>query len=390
MALDQNVRTTEAADVVRLAQRLVRIKSENPPGHTREVCQAVADELQGLFDVELIESEPDIVSVLARKEFSVDGPTLILCGHVDVVPVDPGNAGWLHDPWGAEAVDGRLYGRGSLDMKGAVAGLITAAKIASEDATGLCGHLVVAAVADEESGGHLGAGVLIDRGKVAGDGVIIAEPSDGGICLAHRGMCFVEITTHGRSTHASIPHNGENAVERMVDALHALRDIHFTHNVHPLLGGPTVSLGTTITGGTKINVVPDTCRATLDVRKVPGMTDETVLEDIHSHLAKKSVHGVDIRITTSGEAAETDEGAKIVQVARAACLSEFGYQPEIRGMVAATDGWWFANRAGIPTVMALGPGSIKDTHGVNENVDVAELEAYTRIYVDIIRTFLAA
>ena len=389
MAIDPDIEPVGTSDVVRLTQRLVKIRSENPPGYTREVCEAVADELLDTFDVELLESEPDVVNVLGTRVFSKHGPTLILCGHVDVVPVDPGHEGWVREPWGGETVGGKIYGRGSLDMKGAVAGLITAAKIACEDTSELCGRLIIAAVADEESGGRLGVGALIDRGKIAGDGVVIAEPSDDGICLAHRGMCFVEITTRGRSTHASMPHNGINAVERMTDVLQTLRNISFTHDVHPLLGGPTFSLGTTIAGGTKINVVPDVCRATVDVRKVPGMTDDTVLHDIRKHLDHAGRSAVELRIVSSGEAAETTPNADIVRVARDAYVREFGHEPELRGMVAATDGWWFANRAGIPTVMALGPGWIKDTHGVNENVDVAELEAYTRIYADIIREFLA-
>jgi succinyl-diaminopimelate desuccinylase len=389
MAIEPDTGPVRTSDVVRLTRRLVKIKSENPPGHTREVCEAVADELREMFQVELLESEPDVVSVLGTREFSDDGPTLILCGHVDVVPVDPSHEGWVQDPWGAETIGGKLYGRGSLDMKGAVAGLITAAKIACEDSSDLCGRLTIAAVADEESGGRLGVGALIDGGKIAGDGVIVAEPGDGGICLAHRGMCFVEITVRGRSTHASMPQNGINAVERMTDVLHALRDTALSYDAHPLLGGPTFSLGTTIQGGTKINVVPDLCRATVDVRKVPGMTDDTVLQDFRVHLEKAGLDDVEFRIVSSGEAAETAPDAEIVRVARAAYEREFGHEPELRGMVAATDGWWFANRAGIPTVMALGPGSIRDTHGVNESVDVVELEAYTRIYTDIIREFLS-
>jgi succinyl-diaminopimelate desuccinylase len=389
MAVDPDIEHVDASDVVRLTQRLVQIRSENPPGYTREVCEAVADELQDAFEVEFLESEPDVVSVLGTRVFSDEGPTLILCGHVDVVPVDPSHDGWIHDPWGAEAIDGRIYGRGSLDMKGAVAALITAAKLASEDPSGLCGRLTIAAVADEESGGRLGVGALISRDKIAGDGVIVAEPSEDGICLAHRGMCFVEITTRGRSTHASAPETGINAVELMTDTLHALRTISFTHDIHPLLGGPTFSLGTTIAGGTRINVVPDVCRATVDVRKVPGMTDDTVLQDIREHLDQAARSDIELRIVASGEAAETTPNADIVRVARSAYMREFGREAELRGMGAATDGWWFANRAGIPTVMALGPGSIKDAHGINENVDVAELEAYTRIYTDIVREFLA-
>ena len=274
-------------------------------------------------------------------------------------------------------------------MKGAVAALITAAKIASAEGPELRGQITIAAVADEESGGHLGAGALVNRGKIRGDGVIIAEPSNGGICLAHRGMCFVEVVTRGKATHASVPENGINAVALMTDVLTTLRGLSFSHQAHPLLGSPTMSLGTTIRGGTKPNVVPDTCRATIDVRKLPGMTDESVLADIKSCLAAAGMGETELGILTSGEPAETSADSAIVRVAQAAYLREFGSPAQVRGMLAATDGWWFANRAGIPTVMALGPGSIEETHGIDESVDIEELEAYTRIYIHIIRGFLA-
>jgi succinyl-diaminopimelate desuccinylase len=388
MAVDPRART-QASDVVTLTERLVRIPSENPPGATQAVGLAVAEELSAGFDVEIIESEPDVVSVLATKRFSETGPALILCGHIDVVPVDADRTGWTTDPWGATTIDGKLYGRGSLDMKGALAGLMTAAKIAAEDGDGLHGQITIAAVADEESGGHLGAGALVNSGRIAGDGVIVAEPSNGGICLAHRGMCFVEVITRGKATHASTPESGVNAVALMIDVLTTLRELELRHEHHPLLGTPTIALGTTIDGGTRPNVVPDTCRATIDVRKLPGMTDETVLSDIQACLTARCLAETELRVVSSGEPAETNEDTAIVRAAKAAYFEEFERDAQIRGMPAATDGWWFSNRAGIPTVMALGPGSIEDTHGVDESVDLAELESYTRLYLGIIRRFLA-
>src|SRR5207253_9533659 len=150
---------------------------------------------------------------------------------------------------------------------------------------------VVAAVADEDTGGGKGSGALIGAGKIVADGVVIAEPSEGGIVLGHRGMCFVRLTTHGRSAHASVPENGVNAVEAMVDALVACRSLELRHTPHPLLGSPSVAIGTTIHGGEKTNVVPDTCRATLDIRHVPGMTREAIVEDLQSHFERSGLVG---------------------------------------------------------------------------------------------------
>src|SRR5215217_3306615 len=116
-------------DVIAVAQRLVRVPSENPPGDTRAVCEAVADELASTgFEIELYEPVEGFANVIATYDFPEPGRTLILNGHVDVVPVGLTAPDWTHDPFGAELTQGRLYGRGSLDMKGPVAALVVAAR----------------------------------------------------------------------------------------------------------------------------------------------------------------------------------------------------------------------------------------------------------------------
>lgn len=146
-----------------------------------------------------------------------------------------------------------------------------------------------------------------------------------------------------------------------------------------------------ISGGSTANVIPDLCRATLDVRKVPGMTDESVLADLRTRLTEVGIaETVEFEIRTSVEPSVTDVADPIVGVSAEAYAAEFGQKPEIRGMSATTDGWWFRNRRGISTVMALGPGQIEDCHTVNERVAIDELESYSRIYEGIIRRFLSA
>jgi acetylornithine deacetylase/succinyl-diaminopimelate desuccinylase-like protein len=274
-------------------------------------------------------------------------------------------------------------------MKGALAAMIDAARRAVADETELRGRIVIAAVADEECGGRRGAGALVHDALTDADGVIIGEPGDGAVCVGHRGMCFVEATVRGQATHASTG-GGVNAVAAMVRVLSALEGIELTHTVHPLLGGPTIAIGTVISGGSTANVIPDLCRATLDVRKVPGMTDDSVLADLRARLASAEVSDpVTFSITASVEPSVTDARDAIVTVSTDAFQEEFERAPEVRGMSATTDGWWFRNGRGIPTVMALGPGKIADCHTIDERVSIAELESYSRIYAGIIRRFLS-
>jgi acetylornithine deacetylase/succinyl-diaminopimelate desuccinylase family protein len=379
-------------EVVALTRRLVAIPTEYPPGETVAACELVGDELAAAgFTVRTFEEEPGIRSVIAEHRFSADGPTLVFNGHLDVVPLGDSAGQWTHDPWGGELVDGRLYGRGTQDMKGAVAAVIVAARRAVAENRPLRGKLVVLAVADEEGGGGRGTGALVRAGLVEGDGAVVAEPGDAGIVIGHRGLCFVRLTTHGRSAHASMPSMGVNAVGLMVDALCALRTVRLRHEPHPVFGGPSLVAGTSVHGGLKANVIPDTCVATCDVRTVPGMTAEAVVDDVRRHLAATALGPdvVTVEVTNWGQPGETPVDARIVGVCRDAFVEELGTEPEVRYMPAFTDGGWMANGAGVPSVMAFGPGEIAGCHIVDESVDVAELERYARIYGRVIDRFLA-
>lgn len=383
-------RAVDVDAVVSLTQKLVRTFSENPPGDTRTACDVLAAELEGEeFELERFEPAAGHVSLLATHTFGAPGRTLVLNGHLDVVPA---TEGWTRDPLGGEVEDGKLYGRGSLDMKGAVAAMTVAARSLARAQLPLHGRLVLMAVADEEEGGARGSGALVQAGKVQADGVVIGEPSDGGVVVAHRCVCFVGIRTHGRAGHASMPERAVNAVELMIDALNAIRSLELSHEHHPLLGGPSVAIGTTISGGRKANIVPDRCAATLDIRMVPGMTLSGVLDDLHGTLARRGLRTpeqYELEILMSGETAVTSPESELALVAAEALGRELGHAPRVGGMSAATDGWWFANRAGIPTIMGLGPGSIADCHTADEYVEVAELHAYARVYADLAARFLA-
>lgn len=374
-------------EVVSLAQRLIRIRTENPPGHTSAACNIVGDALdQAGFATESIETGDGIANLVATHRFSTDGPTLLLCGHLDVVPA---GEGWTRDPWGAEAEGGKLYGRGAVDMKGPLAALVIAARDVAVSGAKLRGALIIAAVADEEEGGARGAVALTNQGKLEADGAIVAEPGGGGVVVANRGLCFVEIRTRGKAAHASQPSDGVSAVERMVDTLVALRTCRLRHEAHSLLSAPSIAIGTMISGGTKANVIPDSCRATLDVRPVPGMSPATVLDDIRRHIHVSGLgEQTDVEIVRWGDPGETPADSAIVIAACKAYEHEFRMKPTIGGISGYTDGGCLATRAGIPTVMAFGPGSVADCHIADECVSISQLHAYSRVYAGTIVNFL--
>lgn len=376
---------------VELAQRLVRAGVPEAPDDTRPSAAIVAEVLEDAgFTVQTVAPSEHLVSLIGEYSFGRPGRTLLFNGHLDVVPVAGDE--WTQDAWGGDVHDGRLYGRGSQDMKGQLAGAIAAAIDAARDGDELAGRIVVTAVADEEKGGERGTGLLASSGLLQADGAVVVEPGDGGIAVAHRGLCFVELTTHGRSAHASRPGDGVNAVSMMVDALLALRTLRLEHDPNPLLGGAGFAPGTTIHGGQSPNVIPDRCIATMDVRPVPGMSREQILRDVADHLEAAGLRwGSEItgRIARWGPPGETPADAAIVGVCAQALRDEFGGEAEIRSIPAYTDGGWLASVAGIPTVVAMGAGGVAGCHVVDESVAVEELRRYARVYRAIIARFLA-
>ena len=218
--------------VAALTADLVRIPSVNPAGAEYAACAAlVGDRLAAAgFGVETIRAKGALadseawprINVIARREGSGPGPCVHFNSHYDVVP--PGE-GWTEDPYGGAIKQGRVYGRGTCDMKGGLASSMIAAEALAE-LGGWPGALEVSGVADEETGGFGGAAWLAQNGYFNPDRqhhVIIPEPfSPGRICIGHRGVWWGEITVHGHIAHGSMPFLGDCAVRHMAAVIHAL------------------------------------------------------------------------------------------------------------------------------------------------------------------------
>jgi succinyl-diaminopimelate desuccinylase len=213
-------------ELVALARELIRVPTVNPPGeHYREICDLVAGRLarQG-FATELVRGEGapgdsdryPRWNLIARREGAGPGPCVHFNGHIDVVEV---GQGWSTDPFGAELIDGRLYGRGSCDMKGGLAAAIVAAEAFLAVRPDFRGAIEVSATADEESGGYGGVAHLARLGYFRPgrvDHVIIPEPlNKDRVCLGHRGVWWAELTTVGRIAHGSMPFLGDCAIRHM-------------------------------------------------------------------------------------------------------------------------------------------------------------------------------
>lgn len=369
------------------ARVLVAVDSSNPPGNER----AVADVARGLLEdrgarVLELEPAPGRVSLVATVGAG-DGsrPTLIVNGHLDVVPAEP--AAWQHHPFGGEVEEGRLFGRGAADMKGGIAAAIAALDVVrrspwGEPACDVVFHLV----ADEEAGGALGTAVLLQRGLIRGDACLDPEPTGLGIGVAERGLLQVEVTTHGVAAHAGEPHRGISAIEKAAKVVLALHGADFGED-HPLLGRPSANVGM-IDGGVAYNVVADRCTLRIDRRVLPGTTEEEALASLRHRIEAigDPFLSYEMAVHVFGEASELDLADPFLAFVQQAYAHALGRAGTIMGMQFATDARFVRNQAGIPTVVC-GPGELDQAHRVDESVPVGNLVDAAALYAHIYATF---
>jgi acetylornithine deacetylase/succinyl-diaminopimelate desuccinylase family protein len=374
-------------DVVEYTRGMVRIRSENPPGDETEISDHVSELLASLgFDVEQVESRPKRVNTLGLLEGAGGGETLLWNGHYDTVPV--GNLDyWTVDPFGGEVRDGRIYSRGSGDMKGAIASAMVAAKALGNLGLRLRGDLRIHAVADEEFFGRYGTKYLCENGHVDGvDAAIVGEGSTtGGVVMARpavRGRTLVNIHVKGRSAHSSRPETGVNAVLKMGKVLLAIDETEFSYPRHPVLPDPTIAPGTTIRGGTKDNVIPEDCEAVCDVRTVPGMDPEQVLRDIRAVVERLKADDPELDVSVesplSKPPSEIPVDHPLYRSADRATRCVMGYELEPLGASGSNDTSYLTNLAAVPA-MAFGPGG-GNAHAPDEWADVETLVSFAKIY----------
>jgi len=267
--------------VLTLTQELIAFDTVNPPGNERGCALFLANLLRrGGFEVTEYEFAPERTSLLASKIFNRNKPPICLSGHLDTVPL--GQADWKADPFGGSVDSGRVFGRGASDMKGGVAAIVTAAlRAAARDGDS---GIVLVLTAGEENGCQ-GArylagleGVLQEAGAL-----LVGEPTGNRPWIGHKGALWLEASTSGINAHGSMPEQGENAIYAAARAVLALERFQFSVPSHPILGTPTLNVGT-IAGGTNINSVPDRAAFQIDIRTVPPLTAERVLPDLRRSL----------------------------------------------------------------------------------------------------------
>jgi acetylornithine deacetylase len=264
---------------IQLTRELVAIDSVNPslvPGAAGEaqIASAIAAHLRARgFDVVMQEAAPGRPNVIGVVEGRAAGRSLMLCGHVDTVGVEGMDA-----PFTPEIRDGRLYGRGAQDMKGGVAAMIDAVRVAIDRGFAR-GRIVVAAVVDEEYA-SIGADALVKDWTA--DAAVVTEPTDLQVAIGHKGFAWIDIVTRGRAAHGSRPRDGRDAIMRMGRVLQRLEALDRQLQAKP----PHLLLGTgslhaaIVSGGRELSSYPDVCRLQMERRTVSGESGETALAEV--------------------------------------------------------------------------------------------------------------
>lgn len=390
--------------VVELTQTLVRIKSVYRPehgGNEEEVAHYIAQFLKNLdlgIEVHVEEVAPGRPNVIGVVDSGQPGKTLLFEGHTDVVTEgDPNN--WTYDPFGAEIVDGRMYGRGTNDTKGNLACMITAVRSILEDKDNFKGKIILCIPVDEESL-MLGIQDFIKNGWADDvDGAIICEPEENQVCVAQRGALRIKIIVHGRMAHGAISWSGINPNWRMAKIITALQNLEQAHQEkygeHEFLRWPTITptiLQAPVSGDAQINVIPEKCMTTLDIRTIPNQDHQEIIRDIEKIFEKLQVEDNDFKATyeviADRPATETAKDDPVVEAIYAAVESVLDREPQYNGVPGATDGTYL-HIHGVP-IVTIGAGDRDIPHQIDEYVDVEELGETTALYRQAALNFLNA
>ena len=396
-------------DLLERARSLVALDTSNPPGDTAEIVDHLVSVFAGLgLDVERVATDPARPNLLARLPGQRE-ETLLYVAHLDTVPFD--RAEWVHDPLG-EVVerDGetRLYGRGATDMKGTLAAMVETARAYVETDTRPPVTLSFAFVSDEETGETAGVSSVIDR--VTADGCVVGETTctdRASVVVADRGSVWLTLEAEGVAAHGSRPWCGENAIDRVYDAVTGIRErigsrsIEVAEAVQPvreetiayyegtpeadasrgLFERPSINLGT-IEGGTAVNAVPEFATAEVDIRFPPGVDTATVVEELRA-----CVEGCPgVRTADAARSVGTCESLSepVVEATADIAASVLDERVFTRSATGGGDAKTLRN-AGIPTV-EFGVGT--DTaHGPDEYTTAEALLANAETYARLPHTF---
>lgn len=378
-------------ELIELTKSLIQIKSPCYPGEYGEIIAFVKDKMEEigmrvktypLFPYEEGSSKVNLIGTLGQCEKT----GLLFYGHVDTVGVDEHL--WTVPPFGGIVKEGRIYGRGATDMKGAVAAMLVAMKTLKSTCKNLKKNVQLLITVDEEVGKVWQIKYLMEKGIIDAEALIVGEPSGvpGAIqvTIYHRGIAHYDIIAEGKTSHSNTPEKGVNAIYTITEIVQALREKGLKYQIHPYLGNSVFNICHIQGGSRRSYTVPAFCKAELEVRLVPGQTVSSVKREIKTII--ESLRRKDPKIKAEVEFTDANykdpsELSKNHPLTKLLCriIKELtGKYPNF-GTGGGGEAYWFL-KAGLPAVY-LGPGEGPLCHEPDEYVSINNLILAANTYL---------
>ncbi len=365
-------------DVISLTRDLLSFNNINPPGNEEAIARFAGKILaDNGFQTEYYLFSEGRLHLIAERGLSDSKPPIVLSGHFDTVPL--GNKKWSVDPFGSTVRDGKIYGRGSTDMKCGVASMIIASIRAFNESAPEGGIRLIFSAAEEL--GCIGiqqlAATMKDPGKASA--VLVGEPTSNHPYIGHKGALYLNAVTYGITAHSSMPHLGDNAIYKAAKAILKAKDFEFSCEKDPLLGMPTLNVGR-MNGGMNINSVPDHAEFSVDIRSTSKVDHLELISQLALQLGPE-VHLDKLVDMGSVFTAEDDPFIRLVYDV---CGVNGSDKSVPRALPYLTDGSVLQRLYhGAPTII-LGPGQPEMAHQTDEFCHIGKLEESVKIYYNII------
>lgn len=403
--------------LTKLCSEMVKIPSENPPGDMSEMAYFIRNLLENHgIPVESYEPAKGKINLVAK--IGEGRPSLILNGHMDVVPAGD-TTRWDFPPFSGEIKEGKIFGRGATDMKGGLSSIISAFILVFDTFESLSGTVTLAIVPDEETGAEYGARWLTENRKVQGDACLIGGAPMNGCLIGEKGLCQLRLKSTGTPAHGSLPMLGDNAIEKLADMfsiIHSIerqeievpnelskvikiskdfykeimkaRDITDESKLDAIarcLDHNTVNIGL-IRGGSKINIVPESCVAEVDIRTPAGISPHEIKREIEDLLKEANGGDIECELLSDSEANYTPTTERIYMLLNQNAKKIIGTELRPILVSGATDARFFRLH-GTPTI-DYGPGDLLLCHAINEYVSIENIVKTTKVIVGTIIDFV--
>lgn len=370
---------SDIIDALDLTRKMIGFDTINPPGQELRCIEFIADALDGYgFEIDIFTYDEGRANLVARLAATAPGGLLplVFSGHVDTVPLGRGE--WTTPPFDGMVRDGRLYGRGASDMKSGIAAFIVAARRLARRPTRNADILLI--ISSGEETGCEGVLRLVGDGSLDGafGAMIVAEPTDARPMLGHKGALWLSLITSGVTAHGSMPQTGVNAVVGAARLIERLLQFDFGVEAHPVMGSPTLNIGT-IHGGMNINSVPDQAIVGVDIRTVAGLSTGETLSSLRRFVGED----VQIEPIISMDCVFTDIDAPFIRMVYSTIETMTGSAPAPATASYFSDASVLTKAFGSPPTLIMGPGAMAMAHQADEYCEIEKLyfcvDAFTRI-----------